>query len=171
MRPLWTGLVLLLALTAAQAQPNSAAKPGPDETAAVQACIDDAVRNKTGLPACVGKAVALCLERQLQDTVFDCQIRELAIWDRILNERYGEITRGIDKKTAARLREVQRAWIAYVDKNCMMSYVLMNSGSTGAIKWEYACRLGATSQRVAELWGLRDWLAERDRLSSTAAKP
>ncbi len=165
MRTLFAAAILLLGLSAAQAQPNVNAKPGADEIAAVNTCIAEAVKNRTGVPGCAGTAVNPCVDRQLEDTVFDCQIRELAIWDGMLNAVYGQVERGLDPKGAAQLRDIERAWIAYVDKSCMLGYALMGTGSTGALKWEYGCRIDATARRMAELLGLRNWLLERGRLT------
>ncbi len=170
MRTLFAAAAFLLGLAAAQAQPNVNAKPGADEIAAVKTCIAQAIGDKTGVPGCAGTAVNLCVDRQLEETVFDCQIRELAIWDGMLNDDYGQVERGLDPKGAARLRDIERAWITYTDKSCMLGYALMGSGSTGALKWEYGCRIDATARRMAELWGLRDWLAERRRLTGAPTK-
>lgn len=171
MRPIIAGLALLCALATAQAQPNLKAKPGPDEIAAIKTCVAEAVRNKTNVQSCAGKAVDLCVERQLEDAVFDCQVRELAVWDVMLNGGYDALKRGLDRKPFAHLRDVQRAWVAYVEKKCMLSYVLLNSGSTGAVKAEFACRLEETARRVAELQGLQDWLDARKPRSGPGAKP
>jgi len=169
MRTFFAAAALLLGLAAAHAQ-NVKAKPGADEIAAVKACIAEAVSKKTGVPGCAGTAVNLCLDRQLEQAVFDCQIRELAIWDGMLNDYYREIERGLDRKGAAQLRDIERAWTVYVNKNCMLGYTVVAAGSTGAVKWEYRCRIEETARRMSELWGLRNWLVEGGRLAGAPTK-
>jgi uncharacterized protein YecT (DUF1311 family) len=135
--------------------------PAADEIATIDACLEQALKDKQPFKTCVGKAVAVCLDKEQPGTVFDCQRRETEIWRRKLATIDGEIRAHAPTKATREFREVARAWDAYVERKCTVIYVF-GRGSTGDLKWEHGCRLDETAQRMAEQWGWRDWLKERD---------
>lgn len=135
--------------------------PAPDEIAAIDSCLEQAIKDKQEFKSCVGKAIPICLEKQIPGTVFDCQRRETEIWRRKLEAIDAEIRAHVPAKVEKEFREAARAWAAYVEKKCTLIYVF-NRGSTGDLKAEHGCRLEETARRMAEQWGWRDWLKERD---------
>ncbi len=135
--------------------------PAADEIAAIDTCLDEAIREKREFKTCVGKAVPVCLEKPQPGTVFDCQRRETEIWRRKLADIEAEIRAKAPAKVTQTFRDTARAWDGYVEKKCTVIYVFRR-GSTGDLKWEHGCRLGETAQRMAEQWGWREWLEERD---------
>ena len=48
----------------------------------------------------------------------DCYRTETAIWDDLLNENYKNLQATLDDDQTAKLRAMQRAWIAYRDTTC-----------------------------------------------------
>ncbi len=153
-------LVLVVVLASAQ----DAAKPSQAEIAAVKTCLDGSGRD-TSYRDCVGKAVDVCLASDLTGgVVYECQQREIAIWDDSLNAHYDELRRHLPPPQFERLRGVQRAWIAYVDRKCAFPDV-GSSGSNSRFKYVNGCRLEETARRMSELRGLREWAAERHWLN------
>jgi uncharacterized protein YecT (DUF1311 family) len=152
--------VLLAGLAFAQ----GSAKPSQVEIAAIKTCLDGGGRD-TSYRDCVGKAVVVCLATYLTGgVVYACQQREIAIWDDLLNAHYDELRRHLPPRQLERLRGVQRAWIAYVDRKCAFPDV-GSSGSNSRFKYVKGCRLEETARRMSELRGLREWAAQRHWLN------
>jgi uncharacterized protein YecT (DUF1311 family) len=66
---------------------------------------------------CIGDAGAATDRRQV-----DCLDRERKVWDQILNESYKTMMNGLDPDQQAKLREMQRSWIATRDLSCAFWY-------------------------------------------------
>ncbi len=152
--------VLLAGLASAQ----GTAKPSQAEIAAIKTCLDGGGRD-TSYRDCVGKAVDACLAADLTGgVVYACQQREIAIWEDSLNSHYDELRRHLPPRQLERLRGVQRAWIAYVDRKCAFPDV-GSSGSNSRFKYVNSCRLEETARRTSQLRGLREWAAQRHWLN------
>jgi uncharacterized protein YecT (DUF1311 family) len=84
-----------------------------------------------------------------------CSERERAVWDAMLNGAYEALREGFDAIQRAALRDAQRAWIAYRDKNCALWYAL----SDGTIRQTLAagCMSDMTARRALELMDLQAW--------------
>jgi uncharacterized protein YecT (DUF1311 family) len=90
--------------------------------------IEDCV--KTAAPAgkpmeaaetCIGTVSTPCLNDDKTKSTADmnaCADRERAVWDDILNETYRRLREKLDAAQQAKLRDMQRAWIASRDKTC-----------------------------------------------------
>jgi uncharacterized protein YecT (DUF1311 family) len=159
MRAALAGLVLALGIaTASAAAPEQT--PAPREIAAIDGCLARADQEKTGYRDCIGKAVDACLDVDNPGAVFDCQIRETAIWDRKLDQSYAVLMQGLTSEAKTRLRDMQRAWLGYREKRCSYEQ-LWSPSTTGALKREHGCRLEMTAERMIDLAVLRERLDHR----------
>jgi uncharacterized protein YecT (DUF1311 family) len=93
-------------------------------SARASATIQDCIKSKmaTGVAAtCIGIVSDPCLERNNAPSTADmvnCVAGERAVWDDILNETFRRLREKLDDTQKAKLREMQRAWIAARDKTC-----------------------------------------------------
>ena len=71
----------------------------------------------------------------------DCFRIEWAIWDGLLNENYKALAAALDDEQANKLREMQRAWIAYRDTTCGF-YDIKIQGSMARADGGGLCRAG-----------------------------
>lgn len=112
----------LLAFLAALAASPALAQDKPDARAS--ATIQDCVKTKTATgmgETCIGIVSSPCLERKAAPSTADmvnCVAGEQAVWDDILNETFRRLRDRLDDTQKAKLREMQRAWIASRDKTC-----------------------------------------------------
>jgi uncharacterized protein YecT (DUF1311 family) len=118
MKPALACLFVLLATPAA-------AQSTPVDRSAVETCLDE--RAKTGdQERCIGAVADTCLEKGddlSTHGMADCSRREHAVWDERLNRIYRKLMRELDNSTRIRLREMQRAWIAFEEKKCTLHHV------------------------------------------------
>ena len=162
MRSGFTTALLVTTMMTAQAE-SAEEKPSPAEIEAVKTCLAGIQKDRS-YRDCVGKGVEVCLNQDEGLAVFDCQIRETAIWDGFLNDHYQKLQKGLPPKIFARLRVVQRAWITYCDAKCTFDNV-WSYGDTWKLKQEHGCRLVETALRASELEALHDWLVQHGGLS------
>jgi hypothetical protein len=71
----------------------------------------------------------------------DCFRIEGAIWDGLLNENYKALATDLDDQQMTKLREMQRAWIAYRDTTCEF-YWNENRWLDGRADGRGLCRAG-----------------------------
>ena len=77
----------------------------------------------------------------------DCYRIETVIWDAILNENYKELMEAIDDKgDQNKLKEMQRAWIAYRDTTCDFYWYKIHG--TMSVPMTAACQLRETARRA-----------------------
>jgi uncharacterized protein YecT (DUF1311 family) len=76
----------------------------------------------------------------------DCFRVEWAIWDVLLNENYKNLATDLDEQQTTKLREMQRAWIAYRDTTCGFYYIKIQG--TMAIPMTAACEARETARRA-----------------------
>lgn len=112
-------LVLLLGLGAGLS-PAAAqtAKPVAGDFAVIQACIKSKSENQE---ACIGIVSGPCLQHDNTKSTADmveCVAREQVVWDDILNETFRRLRDKLDDMQKAKLRDMQRAWIAAKEKTC-----------------------------------------------------
>jgi uncharacterized protein YecT (DUF1311 family) len=97
-----------------------------------------------------------------------CLNAEADVWDGFLNTEYWatqDWAKAADEEEAAqfpefavmaeRLREAQRAWIAFRDAECALSYAEWGSGSMRNIA-HADCRMQMTAERTIELRRMRE---------------
>ena len=155
---------IVLALAAALLIPTgfARAQEASVDAGRVEACFEAAAVGETQ-PGCIGAASNACQRRPGGDTtigITECVAAETAAWDEILNREYratrdaldveGEI--GID--TGQALLDAQRAWIAYRDAECALTYARWQGGTIRSIA-AANCHLVFTATRAIELRDMR----------------
>jgi uncharacterized protein YecT (DUF1311 family) len=127
-------------------------QPTAQEIAAIRDCFAKHGEDVAVETNCLYKLVAEpCIDKEGGSThgMADCHRIETEIWDRILNEQYKSLQEGLDQEQRARLREMQRAWIASRDKTC--EYYHHQIRGSMAIPMSAACMASETSRRAALL--------------------
>jgi uncharacterized protein YecT (DUF1311 family) len=135
------------------AQPGHAQlrKPTPKEVSSIQACAeknaDDVFEAER---RCVFNLVATpCTNTKAGQTNLgsaDCFKVEQAIWDDLLNDNFKALRDVLDDGQKAKLRDMQRAWIADRDSTCAF-YADKIQGSM-AIPMAAACAARETARRA-----------------------
>lgn len=98
-------------------------KPTSKEVSAIRACAakykDDV---SEGERRCLFKLVAdPCSKSEEAKSTYgmaECFRVEQAIWDALLNDNFSALRGGLDSDQTVKLRDMQRAWIAYRDTTC-----------------------------------------------------
>lgn len=153
----WAALICLLpflfgaATVAGHAQTH---KPTVKDVAAIRDC---AKKHETDLGEierqCLFNLVATpCTEKpegQSNIGTADCYRLEGAIWDDLLNENYKSLAGDLDEEQKAKLRNMQRAWIAYRDGTCGFYYIKIQG--TMAQPMIAACIARETARRAVLL--------------------
>lgn len=155
---LLTGLALLLAVPAAQANQAS------EDADSVESCMRDAwPRDPRTL--CVGIVSTPCqlaLGGDSTQAMNACLTREARAWDMVMTRQIPELMRraneidaaaagamqGIDSAASA-LENAQRAWLIYRDSECRSAYASWGTGSFRTVA-HAACMLDLTARRVVD---------------------
>ncbi|HLH92481.1 MAG TPA: lysozyme inhibitor LprI family protein [Xanthobacteraceae bacterium] len=144
-------LSILVAMAAAFLVDTShAAAAGQDDTA-IRACAQKYVDDiDEGERHCIFAIVAdPCTEKpENQSTVAtaECYDRERKIWDALLNENFRALGADLDEAQKVKLRDMQRAWIAYRDTTC--SFYHDKIRGTMATSMAAACVARETARRA-----------------------
>jgi uncharacterized protein YecT (DUF1311 family) len=145
--------VLLCASAAFAQKPQQSAR----DTEAIEDCV------KTAAPAgkptsdaerCIGIVSNPCLDDKSTKSTADmnaCADRERMVWDDILNETYRNLGQKLDAGQQAKLRAMQRAWIASRDSSCRFYWDYYQG--TMASPMASACVNRATARRALFLLG------------------
>lgn len=140
--------VALGAATAAEAQNR---KPTAAEIKRIRDCAAAHREDGEGEDKCLFKLVAdPCTEtpegRSNLGTA-DCFRIETVIWDTLLNENYKELMDAIDDKADQdKLKEMQRAWIAYRDTTCDFYWHKIHGSMS--VPMTAACQARETARRA-----------------------
>ena len=129
-------------------------KPTDKEVAAIRAC---AVKYKDDLDKveqqCLFNLVATpCTNKPSHASdaaTADCYRTETAIWDDLLNENYKKLLGTLDDDQTAKLRAMQRAWIAYRDTTCNFYWDKIQGTMAGPMG--SACEARETARRAVLL--------------------
>lgn len=115
-------------------------------------------------PACLGQASNDCQLQpggQTSQGIAACISSENAVWDEILNREYGltrDVLRSRDTSDgsdlAGALLTAQRAWIAFRDGECDLTYAMWEGGSVRGIAYAN-CLMVMTSERSLALRDMR----------------
>ena len=133
---------------------------------AVRACLAEA-----GDPLdCVGTSVEACVagrpDGETTAGMVECIGTETAAWDRVLNEEYAATMAAFREMDATgdvvaedftregKLREAQRAWIAFRDAECALQYSRWGMGTLRQVVGAN-CLMEATAERAVELRAMR----------------
>jgi len=137
-------------------------KPNPKDAAAIEACIKAKTGHNWAWEQCIGLIGNKCAEHEESMSPADviaCHERERAVWDDVLNKSYQALRKALDDDQQTKLRDVQRAWIAYRDKNCNFLYDYFQG--TMANPMIAACVSRATGLQALYLRGFADDVADR----------
>jgi uncharacterized protein YecT (DUF1311 family) len=152
------GIVAVLAIFALWVMPVSSFAQTPKatekEAAAIRAC---AVKYQDDLEKieqqCLFNLVATpCInkpETKSDVATANCYRTETAIWDDLLNENYKKLLATLDDDQTAKLRAMQRAWIAYRDTTCNFYWDKIQG--TMAQAMVSACEARETARRAVLL--------------------
>ena len=93
-----------------------------------------------------------CTDPQTQTDMTLCAKADFDTADETLNRLYGEVRERLagDEARLTRLRDAQRAWIAYRDADCAFRASAVEGGSAQPMV-EAECRTEATTRRNADL--------------------
>ena len=133
------------------------------DPSAVRACYAAAPLGQAA-PACLGAEANRCQELEGGSTtigITECIAAEGAVWDTLLNEAYQHLRAlwapreggGADLSGAElndRLRDAQRAWIAFRDAECGLQYGIYAGGTIRSIIGA-DCIMGMTAARALAL--------------------
>lgn len=118
----------------------------------------------TRAPACLGQAADMCQLQeggQTNSGIAVCISAETAVWDEILNAEYKATRAGLRARDgsdgtalADGLRDAQRAWIAFRDSECDLTYALWEGGSVRGIAYAN-CLMVMTAERSLALRDMR----------------
>lgn len=149
-----TGMIVALVGALCAGADDAAAqnrKPTAQEVTAIRGCADkykDDVGE--GERQCLFKLVAEpCTQTAEGKSNFgtaDCYRVERAVWDELLNENFKDLRDDLDGRQKARLREMQRAWVAYRDTTCAF-YSHKSQGSM-SVPMTAACLARETARRA-----------------------
>ena len=146
-------LALLISCGAAFAQK---AKP------TVESCLAGS-KAKPNTDTCIGVASNPCIgpdEGARRDSeVSACLDAEQKQWDKVLNASFQALLKGLDADQQAKLRDMQRAWIASRDLTCGLYYDYFQG--TMANPMIANCMNRETARRAIFLKGFADDLADR----------
>jgi uncharacterized protein YecT (DUF1311 family) len=116
-------VVIAVGVTGALAQ-TARQKMAADDVNVIEDCVKTAAGAGQPMEAaevCIGKVSHACLDDTKTKSTADttaCIDRERIVWDDILNEAYRRLREKLDAGQQAKLRDMQRAWIASRDKTC-----------------------------------------------------
>ncbi len=147
------GLTVFLALAAILAGITASSAQNRAPTAAeiklVRDCAAKHPDDGKGEEACAFKLVAdPCIKKNGSNLgTADCYRIETVIWDAILNDNYKELMEAIDdKEDQDKLKEMQRAWIAYRDTTCDFYWYKIHGSMS--VPMTAACQLRETARRA-----------------------
>jgi uncharacterized protein YecT (DUF1311 family) len=144
-------IFLVLAVTLA-GTPSSHAQnrqPTAAEIKLVRDCAAKHPDDGKGEEECAFKLVADPCDEKANSNLgrADCFRIERVIWDTILNENYKQLTDALDDKDDQnKLKEMQRAWIAYRDTTCDFYWYKIHG--TMSVPMTAACQLRETARRA-----------------------
>lgn len=158
---------LALALILSGGGKASAVDALPEDEIEVQSCIES-VRDynssvdpgqEASRDECIGAVAGPCLETdEGQSTMgmIGCYVRELAVWDVMLNDSYAMLREAVPSTGTEALRDIQVKWISYRDAKCGWPAVFFEGGTiAGPIA--AACLNETTARRANELAEYLDW--------------
>lgn len=128
-------------------------KPTDAERAMVDTCLKAAETLRAERTRCIGAVSGPCLEDEKANSTVamsGCHRREAAIWDDLLNTAFEELQKSLEPPAAAKLKDVQIAWIKWRDAKCEFPFALFDGG-TMAQPISAACFMDTTASRAIEL--------------------
>jgi uncharacterized protein YecT (DUF1311 family) len=143
------GLLVFAAFVGVSSSRAQNRVPTAAEIKLVRDCAAKHPDDGKGEEACAFKLVAdPCIEKNGSNLgTADCYRIETVIWDSILNENYKELMAAIDDKDDQdKLKEMQRAWIAYRVTTCDFYWYKIHGSMS--VPMTAACQLRETARRA-----------------------
>jgi uncharacterized protein YecT (DUF1311 family) len=137
-------------------------KPAAKDVAVIEKCVKSKTGRNWRWESCIGVISEPCSKDEgsmSSRQVIDCYDREQAVWDDILNKSYQALLKALDTDQQAKLREMQRAWIASRDKSCEFLFDYFQG--TMANPMIAACKSRTTGRQALYLRGFAEDVAER----------
>jgi len=133
------------------ADEGAAQTRSPKDAAAIRACAEKFADNFTeGERRCLFALVAdPCSKSKAGQTGHgsaECFRIEQEIWDELLNENFRALREALDDEQKEKLRDMQRAWIAYRNTTCEFYYHKIQG--TMATSMTAACLARETARRA-----------------------
>lgn len=141
-----TGALFCCAVGTAHAQNR---KPIAAETKLIRDCAAKHADDGEGERECAFKLVAdPCVEKDDSNLgTANCYRMETAIWDALLNENYKDLMDAIEEKEDQdKLKEMQRAWIAYRDTTCDFYWFKIHGSMS--VPMTASCQLREAARRA-----------------------
>jgi uncharacterized protein YecT (DUF1311 family) len=138
-------------------------KPAPKDSAAIEKCLKAKTGHGWAWEQCIGLISEPCVKDEGSmppSEVIACYDRERAVWDDILNKSYQVLRKALDEDQQAKLREMQRAWIASRDKTCAFLYDYFQGSMANPMM--AACLSRTTGRQALYLRGFADDVADRN---------
>lgn len=140
--------------------------PTAADRAVIDKCLADARKTKALPESCIGAVQKPCLDSPDGQSTLgmrECSNREMAVWDERLNKAYkafldqnGDTDAerdGRKVKGADLIRDAERAWLTFRDKQCDVTGLPMEGG-TGAYVLIDDCYLDLTADHALWLEGI-----------------
>jgi uncharacterized protein YecT (DUF1311 family) len=158
MRKIASALAVLACLCSGAHPAWAQVLPATDQDARImEACLKEQVNpvvaKELAYQTCVQQAAYACMEEPGGSStlgIMDCFERETTWWDTRLNQTYKLLQENLPAEQFARLREVQRSWLAFRNTQCQFLYDFYYPGS---IRQTYTamCHLRETARRAIDL--------------------
>jgi uncharacterized protein YecT (DUF1311 family) len=158
MRRLLLPLLLLFVFSGAV----RAEAPDPKDVRAIQACLKAASAAKRDLTTCINVLANPCIGDEgaaSSRKVIDCEEREEAVWDQMLNAAYKTVRDGLEEEQQTKLRDMQRSWLETKRRTCEFLYDYFQG--TMANPMIANCSNRETARRALFLQGFADDIAQR----------
>ncbi|HEY2136334.1 MAG TPA: lysozyme inhibitor LprI family protein [Xanthobacteraceae bacterium] len=147
-------IAALAAVLACAAAPDGAAQTAqatPKDVAAIRGCAEKYAQNvneaeRRCIFTIVGDPCTKTRLGQSSQGAASCYRIEQEIWDEILNENFRTLRDGLDDGQKDKLKEMQRAWIAYRNTTCEFYYDKIQG--TMATEMTAACLARETARRA-----------------------
>lgn len=154
-------IVVLMGFLGLHAAPSAAQTQPFVEEGTVTACFITASTGGVS-PDCLGHASGECQRLGFSSTIgiVRCIQAETEVWDKHLNQSYKALSAAFTARDAASsegkillnesLLAAQRAWIAFRDAECRLSYAQWQDGTIRSV-FHAGCMLDFTARRAIEL--------------------
>jgi uncharacterized protein YecT (DUF1311 family) len=120
----------------------------------VEACLDKEYQTNHGsAQKCVGLIDSECEDKISaggEAAHATCSDDETAVWDVLLNKTWSQMPESVGAERFARLKQIQKMWLAYRDAKCAFLDDPKSPGAWG-IMLQAQCRMDETSRRTIEL--------------------
>lgn len=129
-----------------------------DDTATITACLQQMKQSGQDAHACVGRISEPCSESpegQSTQGIVACAMRENEVWDKLLNEAYAGLLKGLKPEAVKDIRKAQRIWLTAREADCRVPYYFYEGGTIVQILGA-SCERDHTANRAILIRSWRD---------------